>query len=151
MYRLLIQTEKTPMEMQWSEEEFMRALLVDDSLLLRMMVERAIRASDVLIDEFVHATNGKDALQVLRSELRNGKSFDLIVTDTNMPQMTGLEFLERMQHEKLCSTAQIIMITTENSEEHLARAQAAGSKGNISKPFTPEQVNTVICPLMQGR
>lgn len=129
----------------------MRALLVDDSLLLRMMVERAIRASDVPIEEFVHATDGKDALQVLRSELRNGKSFDLIVTDTNMPQMTGLEFLERVQHEKLCSTAQIIMITTENGEEHLARAKAAGSKGNISKPFTPEQVNTVISPLMQGR
>ena len=129
----------------------MRALLVDDSLLLRMMVERAIRASDVSIEEFVHATDGQDALQVLHAELRSGKSFDLIVTDTNMPKMTGLEFLERMQRENLCRGAQIVMITTENSDEHLTRSKAAGSMGNICKPFTPGQVNAVISPLMRGR
>ena len=129
----------------------MRALLIDDSMLLRNMVERAIRAADVGINEFVHSTDGKDALQMLRSELRAGKHFDLIVTDTNMPNMTGLEFLEWMQREQLGGSAQIIMITTENSDEHLLRAKAAGSKGNISKPFTAEQINAVIRPLFKGR
>jgi len=127
----------------------MRALLVDDSLLLRNMVERAIRASDLPIDTFVHATNGKDALQVLRIERRHGNKFDLIVTDTNMPLMSGLEFLEQVQAENLCPGVQIVMVTTEDSQEHLARAAAAGSKGNICKPFTAEQINTVIRPLLE--
>jgi len=115
----------------------MRALLIDDSLLLRMMVERALRASGLAIAEFVHATNGKDALQILRTDRREGRKFDLIVTDTNMPLMTGLEFLEQVQAQNLSPASQIVMVTTENSDEHVARARAAGSKGNISKPFTP--------------
>jgi two-component system chemotaxis response regulator CheY len=125
----------------------MRALLIDDSLMLRNMVERAIRAADLGIREFIHATNGKDAMNLLRTELRNGKKFDLIVTDTNMPAMSGLEFLEAVQKEKLSNGAHIIMVTTENSREHIARAKAAGSKGNISKPFTPEQIKNLLEPL----
>ncbi len=125
----------------------MRALIVDDSLLLRNMVERAIRAAGLPIDEYLHATNGRDALSVLLTERRQGKTFDLIVTDTNMPLMSGLEFLEQMQSENLCPGVRIVMVTTENSDEHLARSAAAGSRGNICKPFTPEQINTVIRPL----
>lgn len=106
----------------------MRALLIDDSLLLRMMVERAIRAAAIGFDEFVHATNGNDALQVLRADRREGKVFDLIVTDTNMPLMSGLEFLEQVQALTLCPTARIVMVTTENSEEHCQRAAAAGCR-----------------------
>lgn len=128
----------------------MRALLVDDSLLLRNMVERAMRASDLPIDEYMHATDGRDALSVLRTERRHGKTFNLIVTDTNMPLMSGLEFLEQIQAENLCPGVQIVMVTTENSEAHITRAKAAGSKGNISKPFTPEQINEVIRPLLVG-
>jgi two-component system chemotaxis response regulator CheY len=125
----------------------MRALLVDDSMLLRNMVERAIRAAELGIAEFVHSTNGKDALQVMRTDRRDGKVFDLVVTDTNMPEMTGLEFMEQMQIQKLCPAAHIIMVTTENSDEHLARARAAGSKGNITKPFTPEQIKDILGPM----
>ncbi|SNS23903.1 two-component system, chemotaxis family, response regulator CheY [Granulicella rosea] len=129
----------------------MRAMIVDDSLLLRSMVERAVRAAHPAFNEFVHATDGMDAIQVLRSELRAKQKLDLIVTDTNMPKMSGLEFLERIQKEKLCVGTEIIMITTENSPTHLARAKAAGSKGNISKPFTPEMVKALLGPLFQGR
>ena len=68
-----------------------------------------------------------------------------------MPKMSGLEFMEQIQKEKLCPTTHIIMITTENSAEHVARANAAGSKGNISKPFTAEQVRAVLGPLFPGK
>jgi len=125
----------------------MRALLIDDSLLLRMMVERSIRAAGIGIDEFVHATNGKDALQVLLTDRREGKKFHLIVADTNMPVMSGLEFLEQVQALNLSPTSKIVMVTTENSEEHLVRARAAGSRANISKPFTPEQIKSIVGPL----
>ena len=107
----------------------MRAMIIDDSMLLRNMVERAVRSTELPIEEFVHATNGKDAMQVLRQELRAGRKFHLIVTDTNMPAMSGLEFLEAVQMEKLCVDAQIIMITTENSPEHLARAKGSRFQG----------------------
>jgi two-component system chemotaxis response regulator CheY len=112
-----------------------------------MMVERAIRAAEMGFDEFIHATNGKDALQVLMSERRAGNKFDLIVADHNMPEMSGLDFLEQVKAMNLSPTSQIVMVTTENSEEHLARAAAAGSKGNIAKPFTPEQIKEVVGPL----
>jgi two-component system chemotaxis response regulator CheY len=129
----------------------MRALIIDDSLLLRKMVQKAVNTAIPAINQFEYAGDGIEAVQVLRSALRSKQKYDLIVTDTNMPKMSGLEFMEQIQKEKLCPTTHIIMITTENSPEHVARAKAAGSKGNISKPFTAEQVRAVLGPLFPGK
>jgi two-component system chemotaxis response regulator CheY len=75
-------------------------------------------------------------------------SVDLILSDINMPSMDGLEFLRQIKAQNLVPDAPVVMITTESSEEHVKQAIAAGARGYIRKPFTPEQVKERVLPLL---
>ena len=121
-----------------------RALIVDDSSVMRKIVERALRQSglDALV---VHeAGNGAEGLDLLKA-----KEVDLILSDINMPSMDGLEFLRQIQQQRLAPGVPVVMITTESSEEHVKQAIQAGARGYIRKPFTPEQVKERVLPLLQ--
>ena len=112
-----------------------RALIVDDSSVMRKIVERALRQAglDALV---VHeAGSGTEGLEVLKS-----KTVDLILSDINMPTMDGLEFLRQIRALNLAADVPVVMITTESSEEHVKQAIQAGAQGYIRKPFTAEQV-----------
>ena len=120
-----------------------RILIVDDSSVMRKIVERALRQAglDPLV---VHeAGNGAEALDLLKA-----KPVDLILSDINMPSMDGLEFLRQMQVQKLGQGIPVVMITTESSEEHVKQAIQAGARGYIRKPFTAEQVKERVLPLL---
>ena len=73
----------------------------------------------------------------------------LILTDINMPIMDGLAFVEQMRVEQLAEGVPVVMITTEGAEQQVLRAIAAGARGYICKPFTPEQVKDRILPLLR--
>jgi two-component system, chemotaxis family, chemotaxis protein CheY len=126
----------------------MHALIVDDSSLMRKMVERALRLAGVALDEVFQASNGEEALQVLRCESAKGAALGLIVCDINMPVMDGLQFLEQRQREKLAEGVPVVMITTEGGEAYVRRAIAAGAKGYICKPFIPDRIKERILPLL---
>jgi two-component system, chemotaxis family, chemotaxis protein CheY len=120
-----------------------RALIVDDSSVMRKIVERALRQAglDPLV---VHeAGSGTDGLEVLR-----GTQVDLILSDINMPSMDGLEFLRQIFAQNLAPGVPVVMITTESSEEHVKQAIQAGARGYIRKPFTAEQVKERVLPLV---
>lgn len=120
-----------------------RTLIVDDSSVMRKIVERALRQAglDGLV---VHeASNGAEGLDLLKA-----KQVDLILSDINMPAMDGLEFLRQLQEQKLAPGIPVVMITTESSEEHVKQAIAAGARGYIRKPFTAEQVKERVLPLL---
>ena len=120
-----------------------RALIVDDSSVMRKIVERSLRQAGM--DELVvrEAGNGVEGLEILRAE-----RFDLVLTDINMPSMDGLEFVRQIQEQKLAPGVPVIMITTESSEEHVKKAIQAGARGYIRKPFTAEQVKERVLPLV---
>ncbi len=120
-----------------------RALIVDDSSVMRKIVERSLRQAG--LDELVvrEAGNGVEGLEILRAE-----RFDLVLTDINMPSMDGLEFVRQIQERKLAPGVPVIMITTESSEEHVKKAIQAGARGYIRKPFTAEQVKERVLPLV---
>jgi len=122
-----------------------RALIVDDSSVMRKIVERALRQAG--LDGLVvkEAGNGMEGLDVLRAG-----PIDLILSDINMPAMDGLEFLRRIKAENLAPGVPVVMITTESSEEHVREAIAAGARGYIRKPFTPEQVKDRVLPLIRA-
>ncbi len=119
------------------------ALIVDDSSVMRKIVERALRQAGISLVRVLEASNGVEALTVLRSE-----RVDLILSDINMPSMDGLEFLRQLRSENLAPEVPVVMITTESSEEHVREAIVAGAHGYIRKPFTAEQVKDRVLPLI---
>jgi two-component system chemotaxis response regulator CheY len=122
-----------------------RALIVDDSSVMRKIVERALRQAglDPLV---VHeAGSGIDGLELLRV-----KQVDLIVSDINMPSMDGLEFLRQIKAQNLAPGVPVVMITTESSEQFVKQAILAGAQGYIRKPFTAEQVKERVLPLLKA-
>jgi len=121
-----------------------RTLIVDDSSVMRKIVERALRQAglDTLV---VHeAGSGVEGLDLLRT-----KQVDVILSDINMPSMDGLEFLRQIRAQSLAPGVPVVMITTESSEEHVKQAIQAGAQGYIRKPFTAEQVKERVLPLLR--
>jgi two-component system, chemotaxis family, chemotaxis protein CheY len=121
----------------------MTVLIVDDSSVMRKIVERALRQAGLQLTRVVEAGSGREALEALRRE-----AVHLIVSDINMPIMDGLEFLRQVQREGLARGAPAVMITTESGEDHVREALAAGAQGYIRKPFTPDQVRDRVLPLL---
>ncbi len=120
-----------------------RALIVDDSSVMRKIVERSLRQAGVELSKVLEAGNGAEALAVLAEN-----QVDLILCDINMPVMDGLEFVKSLSGVANAKDAPVVMITTEGSESHVVQALSSGAKGYIRKPFTPDQVRERVIPLL---
>jgi two-component system, chemotaxis family, chemotaxis protein CheY len=122
-----------------------RALIVDDSSVMRKIVERSLRQAGLESLVVFEAGSGIEGLEVLRS-----KKVDIILSDINMPSMDGLEFVRQLRLQQLAPDAPVVMITTESSEEHVKQAIRAGAKGYIRKPFTADQVKERVLSLLSA-
>ena len=120
-----------------------RALIVDDSSVMRKIVERSLRQAGLEALLVFEAGSGNEGLDLLKTQ-----QVDLILSDINMPSMDGLEFLRQIRAQNLAPDVPVVMITTESSEEHVKQAIQAGAQGYIRKPFTPEQVKERVLPLV---
>jgi len=123
--------------------ENVRVLIVDDSSVMRKIVERSLRQAGINLAAVLEAGNGVEALAVLNKE-----KVDLIFCDINMPVMDGLEFLQQLPGVPNAKDARVVMITTEGGESHVSRALLAGAKGYMRKPFTADQVKEHVLPLL---
>jgi two-component system, chemotaxis family, chemotaxis protein CheY len=132
------------------EEGRLRVLIIDDSAVMRKVIERALRQAGLELTEVLEAANGEEALQALRKDGAAAVSLELIMSDINMPVMDGLQFLELRRNEKLAQGVPVVMITTEGSEQAVLRAISAGAQGYICKPFTAEQVKARVLPLVRA-
>jgi two-component system chemotaxis response regulator CheY len=122
-----------------------RTLIVDDSSVMRKIVERSLRQAGLDPLVVYEAGNGAEGLDMLKA-----KPVDLILSDINMPSMDGLEFLRQIKAQNLAPGIPVVMITTESSEEHVKQAIMAGARGYIRKPFTAEQVKERVLPLLNA-
>jgi two-component system chemotaxis response regulator CheY len=128
----------------------MRVLIIDDSIVMRKIVENAIRQCTTGISEVLQAAHGQDALAVLDSSAALRLPIDLIFCDVHMPVMDGLKVLaEKPAHASFVRTP-VVMITADPGDPHLRRAIAAGAEGYIAKPFTLDQVKTTIESVMRS-
>ncbi len=109
-------------------------LIVDDSSTMRKIISRSLRQAGLSVDEIFEAGDGIEGLSLLAS----GKSVDLILSDINMPNMDGLEFIKSVRGNG--NKTPIVMITTEGGEEIIKEALANGASDSIKKPFTPDQL-----------
>ena len=117
-------------------------LIVDDTATMRKIIMRGIRQAGIDNADFQEAGDGVEGLKAVE-----GSSFDLILSDVNMPNMNGLDFVKEVT-AKLESPPPIVMITTEGSEEVINEAVSRGAKGYLQKPFTPEKIQEVIGPFL---
>jgi two-component system, chemotaxis family, chemotaxis protein CheY len=125
-----------------------RVLIVDDSVVMRMIVERALRQLGLGLTEVLQAANGAEALAALEDADASRSPLDLILTDVHMPVMDGLNFLLERQRRNLAPGVPLVMITADATDPDLTQAIAHGAQGFISKPFKLEQLQAVIAPLL---
>jgi two-component system chemotaxis response regulator CheY len=123
-----------------------RALIIDDSSVMRKIVERSLIQAGLALTQVLQAGNGAEALAVLKEN-----RVDLILCDINMPVMDGLEFIKQLPGVENAKDVPVVMITTEGSESHVVQAISCGARGYIRKPFTPEQVKEHVAPLLAGK
>jgi two-component system, chemotaxis family, chemotaxis protein CheY len=116
------------------EQGMANVLIVDDSSTMRKIISRSLRQAGLAVDEIYEAGDGVEGLNVLGS-----KSVDLILSDINMPNMDGLEFIKMVRANG--NNVPIVMITTEGGEDIIKEAISSGASDSIKKPFTPDQLN----------
>ena len=123
----------------------LRVLIVDDSSVMRKIVDRSLRQAGLQLKEVFEAGNGVEALERMRQT-----RVDLILTDINMPTMDGLELVRQLQGVENAKGVPIVMVTTEAGEAHVVQALSCGARGYIRKPFSPDQIKERIFPLLEG-
>jgi two-component system, chemotaxis family, chemotaxis protein CheY len=109
-----------------------RILTVDDSPSMRDMVRIALTGAGF---EVTQATDGEEALQLAREH-----SFDLILSDVNMPRMNGIDLIRALRAENAYRHTPILMLTTDGSADGKREGKEAGATGWIVKPFDPAQL-----------
>ncbi len=111
-------------------------LAVDDSTSMRQMVAFTLKGAGYEVEE---AADGQQALNIAKT-----RSFDLVLSDVNMPVMDGIELIRQLRALPAYKFTPILMLTTEAGTEKKMEGKNAGATGWIVKPFNPDQLlNTV--------
>ncbi len=109
----------------------MKVLVADDSGIMRKIIARSLNACGV--SDIVEAADGKEAWDLFRAE-----PCDIVLTDWNMPEMSGLELLQTIRGSG--SDVPVIMITTEAEKTRVIEAIQAGVTDYLCKPFEQEEL-----------
>ncbi len=109
----------------------MKILVVDDFSTMRRIIKNLLR--DLGFNNTSEADDGSTALPMLQ----NG-SFDFLVTDWNMPGMTGIDLLKAVRADENLAHMPVLMVTAEQKREQIIEAAQAGVNGYIIKPFTAQ-------------
>jgi two-component system chemotaxis response regulator CheY len=118
-------------------------LIVDDSAAIRKILQRVLRQTDLPLGEIQEAGDGTEAIAILQN-----RTFGLILSDINMPQMDGLQLLARIKELDHLRDVPVIMITTEGGQGKVMEAVQLGAKGYVRKPFTADQIKEKLAGLL---
>ena len=114
-------------------------LVVDDSKTIRAIVVKILKLTKLEIGQIFEAENGKEALDCLKDNW-----IDLILSDLNMPVMSGIEMVSEMARDGLLKDIPVIVISTDGSVKRIKELKEKGIREYIRKPFTPESLSEVI-------
>lgn len=121
----------------------MKILLVDDSKTMRLIVRRTLREAGFEGHELIEKENGKQALEHIRNDPPG-----LVLSDWNMPEMTGIELLEQLRKED--NRVKFGFVTSEGSDEIRGRATDGGALFVVVKPFSAEVFRKIMAPHIEG-
>jgi len=120
----------------------LKILVVDDFSTMRRIVRNLLKELGFTnVDE---AEDGVNALQKLRAE-----AFDFVISDWNMPNMTGIELLRMVRADAALRHLPVLMITAEAKKENIIEAAQAGASGYIVKPFTAATLDEKLSKIFQ--
>lgn len=123
-------------------EPNMKILVVDDMVTMRRIVKNILKQLGFSnIDE---AENGQEALQKLRAD-----TFGFVVSDWNMPVMSGIDMLRAIRADEKLKTTPVLMVTAEAQQSNLVEAVQAGVNNYIVKPFTAETLQEKITKIFK--
>ena len=120
----------------------MKFLVVDDSQTMRRIVNNALK--NIGYEDILEAEDGKDAIGKLYTE-----KVDFIITDWNMPNMSGLEFTKAVRGDEQYADLPILMVTTRGMKEDVVEALQARVNNYIVKPFTPQVLKEKIDQILK--
>lgn len=116
----------------------LKFLVVDDSLTMRRIVSNSLK--NLGYNNFIEAENGRDALEKLEAD----SSINFIITDWNMPEVSGLELVKSIRGNSKYADLPILMVTTRGVKEDILQALQAKVNNYVVKPFTPQVLNEKI-------
>ncbi|MGQ9642753.1 MAG: response regulator [Ignavibacterium sp.] len=116
----------------------LKFLVVDDSVTMRRIVINSLANLNYL--DYVEATDGKDALAKLESD----PEINFVITDWNMPEMSGLELVKAIRSDERFSELPVLMVTTRGLKNDIIEALKARVNNYILKPFTPQVLREKI-------
>ncbi|HVJ07075.1 MAG TPA: response regulator [Acidisarcina sp.] len=119
-------------------------LIVDDSPAMRKFICRVLGMSQFSIGECFEASNGLEALSVLRTN-----RVDIVLTDINMPVMNGEEFLRQLHADARLQYLPVLVVSTDRSKDRLQQMLSLGAQGYITKPFLPEKLSSEMENLLR--
>jgi two-component system, chemotaxis family, chemotaxis protein CheY len=116
-------------------------LAVDDSASVRQMIRSAFAGKGF---DIIEASDGIDAL-----EQADKHKIDVVVTDLNMPRMSGLSFIRHLRASAIYHGLPIIVVSTESDQIFRKEAKAAGATAWLVKPFSVQQLQEIVCGLVK--
>lgn len=118
-------------------------LIVDDSPVMRKVIAKTVRLSGVEVGEILEAGNGLEGLEQAKDNW-----IDLILSDINMPEMNGLQFIEELKNDEVMKSIPVIVISTEGRDSVVQEALSLGAVDYITKPFQPEEIGRDILKVL---
>jgi len=117
-------------------------LIVDDSAAIRKILQRVLTQTNLPLGKVLEAADGREALDAMAQA-----KVDLILSDINMPNMDGLQFLSELKSNDQWKGIPVLMISTEGSQAKVMEAVQLGARGFVRKPFTPDQIKEKLASI----
>jgi len=114
-------------------------LIADDSAVMRALVKRALAVAGVPVETVLEAANGREALAILETH-----RVDVLLSDINMPEMSGLELLQQIRARGSWPDLVCAVISSDGSESRRAEIRGLGVEVFLQKPFRPEVMRDVV-------
>lgn len=121
-------------------------LIVDDSKIVRTVIQRAVELSGVEVGEIYQAANGQEGLDRLGSAW-----IDIVFADINMPVMDGVQMVEEMDRRGLVRDLPVVIVSTDRSEVRMQQLKKHGVREYLNKPFTPESIRDILTTCLKER
>jgi two-component system chemotaxis response regulator CheY len=122
-----------------------RVLIVDDSPVMRAFIRRIIALSGMEDADFLEASDGREALTLLREQW-----VDVVLTDINMPSMDGEELVRCLCADDVLKSVPVVIVSTDGTETRMQQMLSLGARGYVKKPFMPETLREELERVLGG-